>query len=201
MNFLRRCASIFYMTVVMFVGCFLLLVSLKWIKLGSLVAVLQAVYSEDRLRLIVGVVGGVLLVKNFLYYQLFSISMGRKIIAFDNPSGRVSVSLAAIEDLIRRTLSRTPEVKEAKSSVVGWKKGLRVTIRLILRSERNLPDLTSRIQDLVQTKIHDMIGINEPVNVTVYVSKIIPDRDGDKSSDKGQEEKLEPHIPFHGYRA
>ena len=202
MNFLRRCASLFYMTTVMFVGCFFLLVSFNWIKFGNLVTILNAIYTQDRLRLIVGILAGVVLFKNFLYYQLFSMSLGRKIIAFDNPSGRVSVSLSALEDLIRRTIIRSPEVKQAKSAVVASKKGLRVTVKLILRSERNIPNITSKIQDLVQSKVHEMIGINEPVSVTVYVSKIVPDKGGDKDLlEKDQEERLEPHIPFHGYRA
>ena len=202
MNFLRRCANLFYITIVMFVGCFFLLVSLKWIKLGSLIAILQTIYTQDRLRLIIGIAAGVILFKNFLYYQLLSMSLGRKTIAFDNPSGRVSVSLPALEDLIRRTINKSPEVKQSKSSVVASKKGLRVTVKLILRSARNIPDLTSRIQEIVQNKVHEMIGISEPVNVTVYVSKIVPDKNSDRdSSDKSQEEKLEPHIPFHGYRA
>ncbi len=202
MNFLRRCANLFYMTIVMVVGCFFLLLSLKWIKLGSLVMILQTIYTQDRLRLIIGITAGVILFKNFLYYQLLSMNLGRKTIAFDNPSGRVSVSLSALEDLIRRTINKFPEVKQSKSNVVTSKKGLRVTVKLILRSGRNIPELTSRIQDLVQNKVHEMIGISEPVNVTVYISKIVPDKDSDRdSSEKIREEKLEPHIPFHGYRA
>jgi len=102
------------------------------------------------------------------------------IIAFDNPGGRVSVSLNAIEELIKRIISRFSEVREVKSRVSVSRKGLHIKVRLILRAEGSIPEVTSRVQDAVKSKIQDTIGIDEPIDVAIYVGKILPDQGKEK---------------------
>ena len=145
-----------------------------------------------------------MLLFNFLFYRLFSINARReRVIAFDNPSGRVSVALDALEELLRRMITKSPEIKEAKVALRASKKGLYVKIRMVLCAEVNIPEITSKVQELSRRKIQDIIGLDEPVNVTVYIGKILPDRVKEKRSSKKEEieEKSETTIPFQGYRA
>jgi uncharacterized alkaline shock family protein YloU len=84
------------------------------------------------------------------------------------------------------------------------KKGLQNKITLILRVEGSIPELTSRVQELVKRKVQDAIGLDEPMDITIYVGKIISDQRNEKPSPKKKEEvqkELEHNVPFQGYRA
>src|SRR3989338_6151454 len=113
MNFFTRIVVLFYVTIVLFIGCVAVLFAVNAADLTDILNLLTVVYSDPTMRLTVG--GGAfgLLLINYIFYRSFSINQSRKkIIAFDNPAGRVSLALVALEDLIRRTISRLPEVKD-----------------------------------------------------------------------------------------
>lgn len=204
MTILTRFAVLFYVTLVLFSSCFLLLFVLHKIDLNQSMAALSVIYFDETLRQIVGAVAAALLLINFVFYRLFSVNTHRdKIIAFDNPAGRVTVSLAALEDLVKRTIVRLSEIKDVRMNITASKKGLKIKSRLILRSEVNIPEITSKVQDVIRKKIQDMIGIDEPLNVTIYVGKIIPEAIKGKRPPKEEqlEEPSSPPVPFQGYRA
>jgi uncharacterized alkaline shock family protein YloU len=205
MKFLTRIAVLFYVTMVLFLGSFILLFVLNQIEVGSVLNLLSLIYFDETLRFIFAVVAAVLLFFNFVFYQAFTVNTHRgKTIAFDNPSGRVSVSLGAIEELTKRVISKISEVRDVKSKISISKKGLQIKITLILRVEGSIPELTSRVQELVKRKVQDAIGLDEPIDVAIYVGKIISDQRKEKPSPKKKEEvqkELEHNVPFQGYRA
>ncbi len=204
MNFLTRIAVLFYVTLILFFSAFTLLFVLNYIDARNVMEICSLIYRDDTLRLIFGAAAGVLLLFNYIFYQTFSISAYKDhSIAFDNPTGRVSVSLMAIEDLIRRVIGQIKEVKEVKSRISASKKGLQVKVKLILRSEGRIPEVTSRVQELIKRKVQDAIGLDEPINVAIYVGKIIPDQAREKYTAKKDEQPKEPehNVPFQGYRA
>ncbi len=204
MRFLTRMAVLFYVTFVLFVGCFTILFVLNHVSLQNVLLALYAIYRDQTLQLAVGGMAGALLLINYVFYQLFSVNTHReKIIAFDNPSGRVSVALAALEDMIRRTLVRLSEIKDVRVNIRASGRGLRVRIRSVLCSEVNIPEATSKVQELTRKKIQDIIGLDEPVNVSVYIGKIISECPKEKRPNKRQqdEEGSEADVPFQGYRA
>ncbi len=203
MKLFTRLAILFYVSIVLFLGCALLTFALNWLSLDFIFAFLTIIYADETLRWVLGIIAGILLLINFLFYQFFSINAYReKIIAFYNPYGRVTVSLFAIEDLVRGMILRLPEIKEARASIKAQKKkGLRIRVRLILRGEINIPDMTERIQELVQNKIQDVIGITDPITVEIYIGKFSLEKSSGKKEKEELKDELEPHLPFKGYRA
>ncbi|HLF18158.1 MAG TPA: alkaline shock response membrane anchor protein AmaP [Candidatus Omnitrophota bacterium] len=200
--FLRRVTVLFYVTIILFIGSFLLLFALKLLNINDLYLISLIWYHDKDLRLIIGIIAGIILLCNFLFYNYFSVNVHRdKIIAFDNPSGRVSISLVAMEDLIRRLLIRLNEIRDGKVKITASKKGLDVKIRLVMKSEVNIPELTARVQDKVRRKIQDTIGLEESVNVSIYVGKILPERVKEKAAEEEQPQQPAPTVPFRGYRA
>ena len=204
MNFLTRIAVLFYVTIILFISSFTLLFVLNYIDPRHVMETFSLIYLDDNLRLLFGAAAGVLLILNYIFYQTFTVSAYRDhVIAFDNPTGRVSVSLMAIEDLVRRMIGQIKEVKEVKSRISASKKGLQIKVKLVLRSEGRIPELTSRVQELVKRKVQDAIGLDEPINVAIYVGKILPDQGREKLTAKKEEQLKEPehNVPFQGYRA
>jgi uncharacterized alkaline shock family protein YloU len=204
MKFFTRVAVLFYVTLVLFLSCFLLMFIGNLINYENVTDVFYAIYVDNTLKMVTGIVALILLLMNFIFYRLFSINVrGEKIIAFDNPSGRVSVSLVALEDLVKRRVAKLPEIKEVKASITASKKGLNIKSRLAFRSEVNIPEITSRVQEIIKKKIQDTIGIDEPVDVSIYVGKILPEKVKEKhhKEKEEKEERSDSNIPFQGYRA
>ena len=121
-----------------------------------------------------------------------------KTIAFTTSSGQVTISLSAVEDLIRRLAGIIPEVKELRPNVVANKKGIIVEMRVVLRSEANIPELTSRLQDLTRSKIQEVLGVDEQIIIRIHVAKITHD-EKDPRRKKDFEKEDRSTIPFSGY--
>lgn len=204
MNFFTRAAILFYVTIILFLGCFAILYVLNVLSYKDIADLLYITYLDDHLRVAVGCVAVGLLFINFILYRQLDVNAHKeKIIAFDNPSGRVRVALVALEDLIRRTISRFPEVKESKVDIRALKRALDVKIRMVLCSEVNIPEVTSIVQETAKRKIQDIIGLDEQLNISVYISKILGDPVKDKKAGKKEnlEERSGAPVPFQGYRA
>ena len=82
--------------------------------------------------------------------------------------------------------------------MIATRKGLEVDIKLILRYETNIPELTARFQDLVRRKIEEAVGMEGKINIRVHVTKISLDDIKFKHKDEFQ---APPQVPFHGYRS
>lgn len=203
MKFIIRIAVLFYVTVLLFLGVSVGLYALNFLTASVVSEFLKVAYSDPDLRIMLGVLSGMILLMNFVFYRIFSVKITKeKVIAFDNPAGRVTVSLQALEDLVKRILMKSTEITDVKPKLSASKKGLTVKIRLILKSDVNIPALTSRVQEVVKRKIQDTIGIDEDVTVSIFVGKIIPEEVSFESEKpKGQpQEKGDVQVPFQGYR-
>ncbi len=152
---------------------------LVWLALDpsnprELHAVLSVVAGSMRWRWTVGIVGIVAVLFSFVVIHLvFGRIQRQRTIAFENADGPVTVSLSAIEDFIRRLTIRLPEVKELKPDVLARKKQINIFLRATLWSDANIPQASERIQTLVRSRVHSMLGIEEPINVSVHIRKIV----------------------------
>ena len=158
-------------------------------------------YAQDSLntRAVIGLSGFLLVLISFSLTQLI---LGRfqreKNIAFTTSSGEVTIALSAIEDLIRRLAGSIPEIKELRPDVIAKKNNIIVDLRVVLKSEANIPELTGRLQDITRSKIQEVLGVEEEIIIKIHVTKIISLEEREKK--KKEIEKEEPPIPFSGYR-
>ncbi len=120
-----------------------------------------------------------------------------KTIAFNAPTGQVTIALSAVEDLIKRLAQNFSEIKEMRPNVIASKRGVEVNLRITLQSEVNIPDLTNHLQETIKSRIQEMLGIEEQITVRVHVSKIITYGEKKKSEPAASEEAV---PPFSGYR-
>lgn len=205
MKLIIRTAVLLYVVMVLFICVFTMFFVLNQLDLVKIFDLLNYVQYDENLQIIVASLVGYLVFMNYIcYHQVLKANTDeKKVIAFDNPGGRVSVALIAIEDLIKRIIGRFSEVREVKSKVWASKKGLHIKIKLILRAEGSIPEVTSRVQDTVKRKIQDTIGIDEPIEVAIFVGKILSDQGREKHQHKKEDTKKEsePNVPFQGYRA
>ncbi len=146
---------------------------------------------------VITLLSGILLI--LISISFAQIILGRfqreRTIAFKTASGEVTVSLSAVEDLIKRLTGIMPEIKELRPHVVATKKGIVVDLRVVLKSEANIPELTARLQEITRSKIQEVLGIEEQIIIGIHIVKIISLEDKKKKDNQN----YEPHIPFGGY--
>lgn len=188
-----------YIVLFILMGVGLVAFSLQWIPVEGAVYWIEAAYRQQNLRLACFLTGVGLILLNWMFAELTLAKLQRqKTIAFDNPDGQVTVSLAAIEDMIRKSTQELPDVKEIRSDVVARKGGILARVRVTLWSEARIPEVTERIQSVVRSRVQEMLsGVEEPVQVKVHVAKIAHrESKGGLSPDRG-EEKIS--SPFRGF--
>ncbi|MBN1872178.1 MAG: alkaline shock response membrane anchor protein AmaP [Candidatus Omnitrophica bacterium] len=163
----------FYTVLLLGIGCALIAFALNMIALNDIVLMMEYAYNDFNPKVATGAIGILLIIYSLVAVQVTLGNLQReKTIAFDNPSGRVTIALSAIEDFIRRSSSNIPEVKELRADVKASKKGINITNRVVVYSDANIPDTTERIQNILKIKIQEMLGIEEPINIKVHIAKI-----------------------------
>lgn len=123
----------------------------------------------------VGVVSSIILLLGIIYVvNYLDYTYRTKSISFDNPGGKVKISLKAIEDYITSTISKRIEgIKTIKVKSFVTNKGLETKITLKIFSNLNIPEVCNNIQELTKRYLQDTIGIERIANIEIYVSNII----------------------------
>ncbi|MEW6101809.1 MAG: alkaline shock response membrane anchor protein AmaP [Candidatus Omnitrophota bacterium] len=192
---MRILGIIFYATILSLVGLAMVVFAFNKLESQQIHDLILYIQDSFSSRLIVGFSGLLLIMVTFSIAQMI---LGRfqreKTIAFHTASGQVTISLSAVEDLIRRLGSHLPEIKELRPDVIASKKGIHANLRVILKSEANIPELTARLQDIARAKIQEVLGIEEQIIIRIHVAKIIA------SEEKGRrkEHQKEDVLPY-GY--
>jgi len=176
------------------IGAALLLIASNVISKDVLAYNVEFLYANQDVRWIMGGLGALLVIVALSAVQIM---LGRmqmeRTIAFDNPNGQVTISLGAIEDFIKRLTRQLPEIKELKPTVIATKKGVDVSMRLVLYSATNIPELTEKIQGIIKEKVQEILGIEEAIFVKIHISKIA-------SKEEPREVKIKDKeaVPFRG---
>jgi hypothetical protein len=190
MRFFRGITLFFYTLVFLLVGGLFIVVAANIIPLSYITDILNTIYANTDVRLILGLTGGLLIFISLMVVQItIGIIHKEKTIAFENPDGRVTISLTAIEDFIKRSMKQLPEIKESRPTVRAGKKGISIINRVVLFSDTNIPETTEKIQGIVKARVQEMLGVEEPVDIQVNVIKI------SHKEDKAREFKKEEKVP------
>jgi len=196
---LTRIAILFYIFIIWGTGTSVILFVSHLLDLQTVQRILTMVYFDSQSGAIAVICSGTIMFMSFLLARLiYGRRQMERTIAFENPNGGVTVSLTALEDLIKRLIVQMPELKEIRPYMIANRKGLEVDIKLVLRHEANIPEMTARFQDLVRRKIEDAVGMEGKINIRVHVTKISLEDIKAKNKDEFQ---VSTQAPFHGYRS
>jgi len=199
MKFFTVLGIVFYAAVIIIIGLTMVIFALNFLVPQDFNNFFNFIQGSQNSRIVFGISGILLILISFSFAQII---LGRfqreKTIAFATSSGQVTISLSAVEDLIRRLAVEIPEVRELRPNVVANKKGIVVDMRLVLRSEANIPELTNRLQDLTKAKIQEVLGVEEQIIVRIHVAKIVHD---EKENRKKKESEKDDYstLPYGGY--
>ena len=94
-------------------------------------------------------------------------------VILQSPMGDIHVSLSAIEDFSRVVKSQVEGVKDIKGKVLSKRKGLDVTAKVVLYSDRAVADITQEIQDAIIKYIQYTLGISTEIKPKIIVNKVV----------------------------
>lgn len=199
MKFITVLGIFFYTIISFIIGGFLIAFALEWLKVQDIYSILGYMQLNLNSKIITGLAGFLLVIISVSFAQIILGKMEKeKTIAFNTPTGQVTIALAAVEDLIKRLTQNFSEIKELRPNVIASKKGVEVNLRVVLFSEVNIPELTTHLQDVIKTKIQGMLGIEEQITVKVHIAKIITY--GEKKKTPAAPPSEETLPPYSGYR-
>lgn len=189
---------LFYATVVTIIGVTLIVFSLNFLQPNDITNFFMYLQMSRNSKIVVALSGALLITISFFFAQLILGRIQReRTIAFTTAQGEVTVALSAVEDLIRRLTGVIPDLKELRPDVIATKKGLVVDIRVILKNEANIPDLTAKLQEITRNKIQDVLGIDEQISIRIHIVKIATAEEKNK---RGQDrEGPSMTLPYSGY--
>lgn len=176
-----------YTIIFLVIGAGLIGLSLGLISANDVHQWIEYLYTDFNTQVYVGLAGFLVILYSLVTFHVTLGNIRReKTIAFDNPSGQVTISLTAIEDFIKKTAAHIPEVKELKPDVRANKKGINIDARVVVYSDSHIPEATEKVQGILRTRIQEMLGIEEPVNIKVHIAKIVePEHDEGRGRGKG----------------
>ncbi|MFH1504282.1 MAG: alkaline shock response membrane anchor protein AmaP [Candidatus Omnitrophota bacterium] len=188
-------ASLIYVILSLTLGSFLIASSFKLIDPGVALTYLKNdIFSNPALHSALLSVGIIITLFCLRYIQtVFSRSKKNKSVAFESPQGSVSITIFAIEDMLKKMLEKRTEIANIKPKVVLRKRWLELNAKGVLVTEVNLVDLIKEIQEKVKEKIQTILGADKKIKVNLEIRKV------SSSSSSSSEEELEPKVPFRNY--
>ncbi len=125
-------------------------------------------------ELLAGVIGaGMLLTGLIVVFVAVQNVRPEQAISIQNPEGEVRITFGAIEELLKKASRKIEGVRELKPNVNAGKKGLEIFNRISVEAGASIPEITTRIQDVIKTQIKGVLGIDEIGTIRTYVNKII----------------------------
>jgi uncharacterized alkaline shock family protein YloU len=109
-----------------------------------------------------------------IVWIIMRVAEGGRLLAFNNPTGRVLVSRGAIKGLIARTCNTVEGVAHPQSRI-GTRGGkLRVRVYIQLRGNTRLTDISMLLQEKLDMALRQNLGMEKIGRIDVVVTDIQP---------------------------
>lgn len=176
-------------------GLFLIGVSLDLLVLSALAVYLEnEITSDFTLRLIIFFAGLILVLLCLRYVQKAVLrSRKDKAVTFESVQGDVSITLFAIEDMLKKLLEERKEISHVRAKVALKKKTIEVLAKGVLIAEVNLVEFTKSLQDTVSEKVQALLGEDKKVKVNLEIKKVA------LGGKRVLLDEKEPEVPFRNY--
>lgn len=126
-------------------------------------------------RALLGVIGLVLLFISicFTFLSIIPSRKARTAISFSNPSGEVQISAEAIEGYIRKVAMTISEVEKIRETFLEeGPTGLIIYAKVDVNDSRDLPLVTSELQDTIKNSLKVKLGLEQISEVRVSIGNL-----------------------------
>ena len=146
-------------------------------------------------QLLCGGIGILILLLWLLVIRRYLRGIWRKerALTIQTSQGQVSISLFAIEDMVRKTLETRSELTQVKPRVAIGRKGIDVKIRASLKTEVNLKEFIASVQHDIKKKLTYLLGEKGEIRVQLAIRKLAFTAKQSGIIDD------DPEVPFRNY--
>jgi hypothetical protein len=186
-------AILVYVFISFFLGFVLIGSAANLIELTDIVFYVEKeLLSSIYLRVAFGL-GGVLVILFCIRYIQHIIYRRERAIVSESEYGKVSITLFAIEDMLKNMLETEKGFSHVRPKVCAGKRGASVIIRGNVNSEVNFLSFTKEVQEKVREKLLNLLGEDKDIKVKIEIKKMI------FKGKKKIVEAEEPEIPYRYY--
>ncbi|MCM8773514.1 MAG: alkaline shock response membrane anchor protein AmaP [Candidatus Omnitrophica bacterium] len=159
--------------ITLIVGITLVVISLGIIEPETITNYLKnVVLSDIYLRIDIFLLGILLLFIVLRALQIiFNHLFKEKKITAITQNGEVSITLKALEDIVRKCLENE-NISQTKTRIISAKKKIDVEVILSLKSKTNLSDFTYELQEKIKNELQGILGTDKEIKIKIEVKKI-----------------------------
>ncbi len=137
---------------------------------------LQRVYNSPQGRLAAMIIGiFFILLSLVLIFISSKAGADDKFITFDNPIGKVKISLSAIEDFIRKIALQVSGIHEIKPRAIARKNKIIIENRVVIWGSENLLTISKKAQEEIESYLQEILGGEEKVEINMHIVKVLQD--------------------------
>ena len=183
----------------LFIGIVATLLSVNTISAGILAIIITDYMASGIWQQSTVFLAGILLIFTSLgtVQKALRLRNKEKMISFDGAEGKISITLTAIEDLVKKMLDRK-EIPHARPKITVDKKGITMNIDISLHARTNIPEFARGLQSDIKEKMVKVMGDDKNICVKIKVKRIITkDKETPEPGENSDDESRE--IPFRNY--
>ena len=173
MNFI---SIIIYVIISLAVGIGLIGISLnvEYLDITTYLIYLKIAIAQNLPLRIATFLTGALIILIFLRFIQKGMMRYRreKTIKTETDEGFISVTLTAIEDMIKKTLAKEDIIFHIKPKIFATRREIVSNIKIALKEAVNLKEFAENIQAKLKGQLHAILGDEKPLKINIEVKKI-----------------------------
>ena len=186
-------AVLVYIFISFFVGFVLMGSALNFIELTDVVFYIEKELLSSIFLRSAFFLGGLLIILFCIRYIQQVIYRRERAIISESNYGKISITLFAIEDMLKNMLETEKGFSHVRPKVCAGKRGVNVIIRGNLNSEANFASFTKEVQEKVREKLLNVLGEEKDIKVKIEIKKMV------FKGKKKIVEAEEPEVPYRYY--
>ncbi len=155
------------------IGSLLIMVSFHVVSVNELMLDIQNIYSSFGGSFQVFMIGFVFIFSGLAFAKML-IKQTRYSggVVYTGPLGRTSVSLSAIEDIVKKVLRKRSEIINFDLKCRGFEKKVEVKIRLEVQLQQPLLEFSEQVQQDVRSRLMKVLELDNEVSVFVDIHQL-----------------------------
>jgi hypothetical protein len=175
-----------------FIGLFFNLIDINY----AILYLKQEILLDPFLRIAL-LLSGLLIILLCLRYLQRTIFRRERSVTTESSYGKVSITLFAIEDMIKNMLETQNGLSHVRPRIICKKHGIEMIIRGNLSADANFPVFAKEVQEKTREKLQNLLGEEKEIRVKIEIRKMV--FKGKKKIIESTEEISEPEIPYRYY--
>jgi len=164
---------------------------INYLNITGYISTLNVMAANNLLTRITLFLSGSLIILIFLRFiqRGFMRYHREKTIKTETENGYISVTLTAIEDMIRKSLSDEDIISHIKPKILSTRKEIISYVKLALKEAVNIKDFAENIQTKLKDKLQALLGSDRTLKINIEIKKIsFPRKDTGENEEEEDEE-------------